>query len=374
MLSNARIKALIGGTGTGKTFLLPLALHWALQNKPNGRFIISSPTYNMMLQNPINYVERWLIGHGVKYRLNKSTMELTIDGMDAVIYFRSAENPKAMQGIHADAILGDEAGLYSREWYDTAVQRLGYTGGTLWLLTTPYSLNWLKSEVYDKADGVNIQVENPTSKDNPYYPKKNIAHAKASLPDWKFRMLFEGVFTKASGLIYPEYETVEPFEIPSSAYRFAGLDFGFNNASAYIEFAEIDGTFYAIQEKKAGNLSEDDLYNLWLKDKRCPIYADPASKQTLEGLRRRGLNIREAKKEVLSGILLVSGMVRSGRVKIFRTLTKTIDELANYQWEMDKTENLIDKPKKENDHIMDAFRYALVTHLPPIKPTIRANY
>jgi PBSX family phage terminase large subunit len=365
----AKIRALIGGTGTGKTFMLPFLLHNAIQEKPDGRFIVSSPTYNMMIQNPINYIERWMQKCGAKYRLNKSTMEMSFEGLDAIVYFRSAENSQGLQGVHADAIFGDEAGLYKREWFDVAIQRLGFTGGTLWLLTTPYSQNWLKSDVYDKwlKGDTTIQVENPKSSDNPHYPQSNIDHAKATLPKWKFDMLFEGIFTKPSGLIYTDYKTCKPFAIPPNAQRFGGLDFGWNNPSAYIEIVELDGIFYVVDEKKSGEMTEEEIYTLWLKDKRFPIYADPASKTTLEGIRRRGANLREAKKDVMAGLLFITGLVKTGKVVFFDTLINTIDELNTYQWAMDRTENLIDKPVKSNDHLMDSLRYGLFSYTKPMK-------
>ena len=38
------------------------------------------------------------------------------------------------------------------------------------------------------------------------------------------------------------------------------------------------------------------------------------------------------------------------------------DELSTYTWMVDKNEQLLDRPTKENDHLIDALRYAIFTY------------
>ncbi len=40
-----------------------------------------------------------------------------------------------------------------------------------------------------------------------------------------------------------------------------------------------------------------------------------------------------------------------------------IQELRGYKWREDKNGNKLDEPVKFRDHLMDAMRYALYTHL-----------
>jgi len=367
--------ALIGGTGSGKTFFLPRWLYVKMYENPGHEWIVSAPTREMLKRNPIKYILSFFDEVGVKYAYNKADLVMEVKGI-AAIYFISAETPHRMQGIHAKGIIGDEAGLFDRLWWDTAVQRIAYKKGQILLLTTPYSQNWVKTEVWDKwmAGDVNYYVENPTSLDNPYYPREEYERAKKQLPDWKFKMLFEGKFTKPAGLIYPEYETVKPFEIPGGWYVFGGVDFGFNNPFAVVWIAEDSesGNFYIFAEFKRSGLTIDDMERV-LKARRCIYYGDPASKEALETLRSRGIDIRPAKKDVLAGISFVQGLFKSGKLKVFKNLRYLIDELNSYQWEMDRTEQLLDKPRKENDHLCDAARYALFTREAdrPAKPVVK---
>ena len=338
---------------------------------------MSAPTIPMLKRNPWKYcLQFWKEILQLNIEVNKTEMVVRIPHFKATIYFISAENPDRMQGIHAKGIVGDEAGLFDRLWWDTAVQRIAYRKGQILLLTTPYAENWLKTEVWDRwiAGDPNFHVENPSSLDNPFYPREEYERAKRQLPDWKFKMLFEGKFTKPAGLIYPEYETVEPFEIPKGWYVFGGVDFGFNNPFAVVWIAEDpdSGTFYVFDEFKRSGLTIDEMEKV-LKKRSCIYYGDPASKEALETLRARGIDIRPAKKDVLAGISFVQGLFKSGRLKVFKNLVYLIDELNSYQWEMDRGENLLDKPRKENDHLLDGLRYSLFTYNAdrPAKPVAR---
>ena len=237
--STSTYTALIGGTGCGKTFFLPRWLYLRMCQFPGEEWIVSAPTREMTKRNPIKYIKRFFDENNIPYNYNKADLVMTLPSL-ATIYFVSAETPDRMQGIHAKGIIGDEAGLFDRLWWDTAVQRIAYRKGQILLTTTPYSQNWLKSEVWDKwiEGDENFYVKNPTSLDNPFYPREEYKRAKERLPDWKFKMLFEGKFTKPAGLIYPDYQTVEPFKIPANWFKFGGVDFGFNNPFAVIWFAE----------------------------------------------------------------------------------------------------------------------------------------
>jgi hypothetical protein len=301
---------------------------------------------------------------GLKHEYNKTEQIFTLPYGIGVIYGISAENPDRMQGIHARGIVGDEAGMFPRLWWDTAIQRVGFHGGQILLTTTPYAENWLKTEVYDPwlaGDG-RIEWVNPRSIDNPYYPRGEYEDARKRLPNWKFKLLYEGQFARPAGLIYPVVEICDPFPLPREWLRVRGLDFGFHNPTAIIDLArDNNGNWYAWREFKAVEMSLPEVARELHGDPQVNTYADPSGKQMLETLRREGLRVYAAGNEVLPGISLVHDFLKTGRLKIFRNLKHTIDELNTYSWEMDRNDNLLDRPRKENDHLMDALRYALFT-------------
>ena len=363
VFSNKQIRAIIGGTGTGKTYTLPRWLYIAMITNPYEEWIVSAPTIQMLKRNPIKYIERFLKENKIPYELNKTDMVLYLKW--GTVYFISAENEERMQGLHPKGIFGDEAGLFPLGWWETALQRIAYKGGFIGLLTTPYSTNWLKTEVWDRwiEGDPNIHIENPRSIDNPFYPREHIERARERLPEWRFKMMFEGKFTKPEGLIYEFYETVKSFEIPKDWNIIIGMDTGYNNPTALIFIAESpQGEFYIFKEWKKSKVLPDDVVKAVGEYKDRVIYADPENAEILAILRRKGLNIRKAKKDVLAGITHIQALFESRKLKIFEDCVKTIDELESYMWEQDKTGEFIDKPRKYNDHLLDALRYALYTY------------
>ncbi len=370
MQAKQKISALIGGTGCGKTFLLPIAIFYKAVEYFNetGRMmevIVLAPTHKMLLRNPLKYIKHTFEELGIAYKLNKSEMTIHFDY--GTIYLISAESYESMQGIHASLVVMDEAGLMAKPVLDTALQRLAFHGGQLLILSTPYGSNhWLKMNIYDAwLDGdENIFVVNPKSADNPFYPLSEIERARKLLPLWKFQMFFEAMFTKPAGLIFEEITYVPRFKIPSNCIYFRGLDFGFNNPNAVVQLAldpNKNDTVYLIGEWKKSKTNIDDL-EVVLKRGTGPIYADPAGKDALETLRRRGLPMNIAKKDVLAGISMLDAMLRGKKLLVFDDLYQIKDELSSYVWQVDRNEQLTDKPTKVNDHLIDALRYAIFTY------------
>ena len=240
-------------------------------------------------------------------------------------------------------------------------------GGQLLILSTPYGSNhWLKTDVYDawlEGDN-NVFVVNPKSEDNPFYPLNWIVRARKMLPMWKFKMFFEAEFTRPAGLIFEEVTTIPRFQLPSNCIYFRGLDFGFNNPNAVVQLAldpNKNDTVYVVGEWRKSQTNIDDL-EIILKRGHGPIYADPAGKDALETLKRRGQPMQVAKKDVLAGISMLDAMFRGKKLLVFDDLYQLRDELSSYVWQVDKHEQLTDKPTKVNDHLIDALRYAIFTY------------
>lgn len=360
--------AIIGGTGVGKTFFLPRYLLFKMQKYPGHKWIVCAPTVQMLRNNPISYIITFFDSIGLRYDFNKSYM--TMQCRFGTIHFISCETPDRMQGVHAKGIICDEAGMVSRLWWETAIQRVTFQKGQILLITTPYSHNWLKTDVYDEflAGNKDFYIENPTCLANPYYPIEEYLRAKKRLPKWKFDMLYRAMFTKVNGLIYENYTTVEPFVIPDNWNIMRSIDFGFNNPLAVVWMAENPNTGekYIFKEHKKSGCDIDQIDELLQKDQysQSITYGDPENQEVMNTLKRRGVRIRNAKKDVMAGILLVNDLLKNKNVKIFSTCKHVIDELNTYQWETDKTGEFIDKPRKYNDHLMDSLRYLLYTSTP----------
>lgn len=358
--SRKPVIAFIGGTGTGKTWL---GARWCIVKalQLGGDHLVISPSLKLMRRTIWKEIKNVLRSWDVEFVKNEADMIITLP--NAQIYGVPADNPDRMEGVHARSAVFDEAGQVDRpSVFETAFRRLRYHKGQMLITTTPYRWNWLK-KLYDRAlkGDPDVELISARTEENPFYPREEIRKAKENMPSWRFRMFYEGVFTKPLGLIYPDYRTVEPFRIPQGWLRIRGLDFGYNHPTAVLWLAKSpEGVWYAYRELKKSELTLDDIYSI-LSQENIPTYADPEMKQGLETLRKRGLDIRPAKKDVLAGISFVQGLFKQNKLLIFSDLSQTVAELSSYSWKLDATDQPLDQPVKENDDLMDALRYALFT-------------
>jgi hypothetical protein len=83
-------------------------------------------------------------------------------------------------------------------------------------------------------------------------------------------------------------------------------------------------------------------------------------------LRARGLWVSPGVNDVLAGIDAVTRLIRSGRLKVMRgRAPNLLRELESYVWEQRDGQPL-DRPRKADDHALDALRYAVMALRPEL--------
>lgn len=355
--------AVIAGTGGGKTFLGPWWLAEQIKEYPSERWMVISPTYKMLQRTTMkelvdDYRGTCLEG---EYKEQKGQYLLPDGG---IIYAGSADRPETLEGVQVRGVWGDEAGQYKRLVWTIIQARIGQKMGKALLTTTPYALNWLYSEFYQRwRDGdPDYDVIQFVSIDNPHYPKEEFARAKRTFNEQLFAMRYLGEFRRMEGLVYSDWKAeniIEPFEIPKDWRLIGGIDFGFHNPFVSLDIAiDSDGVHYVCSEHyRSGMLLKDHGKNL---DGRITYSADPSAKQEIEELKGLGMAIEPANNEVEMGIQKVTELIRDRRLKVFKTCQNLIDEFETYH--RDEKGKII----KENDHALDALRYAVLTKEPAI--------
>jgi len=348
--SQARYVAMIAGTGSGKSWFGPVWLYREIQKYPQGSFLVVSPTYQMfqriVLPRTLEFMNEVTKG---EYHASDRTYYLSTGGR---IYFGSADNPLSLEGVHVHAAWMDEAGQMKREAWDVVLRRVGFYNGRVLITTTPYNLGWLKTEFYDRwrAGDSNYDVIQFASIENPHYPREEFERAKATMPSWKFRMFYLGEFARPENLIYSDFSNdniVEPFDIPPTWRHFAGVDWGYTNPTAVYEESAMD------VEKMIGDIKFEYF--------AC----DPSEPSAIQVWKQKGLPAHAAVNDVLHGINEVSRLIKSKQLRIFRVCYNTIDEINGYMWNAEK-----EVPVKENDHLVDALRYAIMG-LKKNRPNVR---
>lgn len=384
-----RFVAMIAGSGGGKTSFGPLWLYREMHAHP-GEYLAVSPTVAMLNRVLVPAIMSLMGSRGALYAKAEGRIELP---NGSVIFLASAETPERVEGIHASGAWMDEAGQMDALMWETVRRRVAHHQGRILLTTTPYNMGWLKSQVADRAlaGEDEYRVITFSSISNPAYPREEFERAKREMSPDRFAMFYLGEFRRASGLVYPAWSPARmlvdaeslpqhiepppdpwddgpllkrpqsPDGLPASWRRVGGLDLGWHNATAAVLIAEApDGSLYVTREHFAVEtlLAEHaDVLRQW--GDVC-LYADPSARQGLEELRSLGLWVESANNDVLAGIDAVTRAIRADRLRALKGQTPNLlREFESYQWEH-KDDKPLDRPRKVDDHVMDALRYAIM--------------
>ncbi len=178
-----------------------------------------------------------------------------------------------------------------------------------------------------------------------------VAYQVYALGEW-------GVLT---GQIYNNY-VIEEFQHPIDYFDevICGVDFGFENPSAWALIGLKEKTLYIIDEIYKRKLLNPEFIKL-IQDKltlynipRVELVCDYAEPARIEEMRRAGMNVHEAVKNVVEGI----NVVKKYKMIIHPRCVEFSKEISGYRRKQDKNGNNLEEPVKFNDHGLDALRYS----------------
>ena len=204
----------------------------------------------------------------------------------------------------------------------------------------------------------------------------------AALPPHQRAARSEGTPQLGAGAIYPIVESdivVPDMEIPVHWPKCFGFDVGWNRTAAVWgawnrenDIVYLYGEHYRGQAEPSIHAQAIKARGPWI-----PGVIDPASRgraqhdglQMLETYKGLGLDIETADNAREAGIYAVWERLSSGRLKVFQSLNNWRTEFRIYR--RDEKGRVV----KENDHLMDATRYLIMSGLDraKTKPTDTKN-
>jgi hypothetical protein len=345
-------------------------------------FIITVPTYKTWRQATSFHFNQAFEGYG-KHNIQDSTFTLApLPGhkQGRTIYIRSMDNPWSIEGItNCRAIWCDEAGQYKYQAWVNIQGRAAFREADIFITTTPYSLNWLYTELYKpwtQGKMPYADIFQWRSIDNPYFPKAEYERQKAQLDSRTFAMKYEGTFQKMAGLVYEDFDQalnqVDPFGWLRFRERFhiyAGVDWGYSNPFAIaVRLIAKDGSAdYQIDEFLRSYMTQDECVQV-SKDfqRRYEIeqfYCDEEAPDYIAAFNAAGLSaspVKKGKGSVMSGIALHNSRIKTRLHKLVKgKCPATIDEYETYAFPErgDDSENAEENPIDANNHLMSANRY-----------------
>lgn len=320
------------------------------------------------------------------------------------IFMRTQTDPDSIVGIpRLRAAWGDEAGKYSRYFWENIQARAASVDADILLTTSPYSRNWIYTD-YVKPDeqgkGVaGTRLIRAASWENPYHsfhdPVKRQA-ARAKMDPRRFDMLYGGEWGQMAGLVYDCWDDdenlIEAFELPHGTRFVGGIDWGYYPDPFVMKIRAItpDGRQYGISEFVKNRLTITDIVKVAQQKRQVfPIqvfYCDPSQPASIEELNRNGVPAIGAVNEIRLGIDAHYELIKTRRYKEFKgSCPHSMSEREMYHYP-DNDEDEPDRDSKEllpvdrDNHTCDADRYiSVMTYrrdgkLTPKLPGDKKNY
>jgi len=353
-----------GGARSGKTYgTMQVLTIWALQY-PNTRISVVSRSLPHVKRGAFRDFQQ-LLKQGISAAGEMRWTDFTFHFYNgSYIEFFGLEDPDKAHGPGRDVLFINEANFVTKAVYDQLSMR---TTGKRLLDLNPSEFNSWVYHVADDPANVNIHSTYLDNIHNLSRQQIDVIQSYADLPDqYLWQVYGLGQRGASEDLIFRGWELVD--DLPGKGEVIYGLDFGYTNPSALVAVEIYDGQLYAKELIYERGLTKPELNDriaaLGIGQKY--IYADAAEPDSIEELRRMGLNIHPSNKDVWNGII----SVKSRRLFITRDSQNLIFELRNYKWKKDKNDNILEEPIKENDHILDGLRYAVHTYYTKPQPVI----
>lgn len=305
---------------------------------------------------------------------NESRLEVkvkTSEGGESFITLRGWESIETLRGQSYDFIVLDEVSSYRNfweHWQEVIRPTLTDRKGEALFISTPKGFNHFYDLYNLERTDTDYKSFHFSTYDNPHIPREEVDKAKKELTEDRFAQEYLADFRKTEGLVYKEFRreshifTHEPQRIVKTI---AGVDFGFTNPAAIISIQkDDDGRYYVINEWYKRGQTDAQIADYVSALRLNEVYPDPESASGIEELRQRGVNVRDViknKDSIRNGINTVRELFKANRLFIHKDCVNLIWELETYAYPDKKPDhNEEEKPIKENDHALDALRYALM--------------
>lgn len=377
-----------GSVRAGKTVVMSLSFTiWAMETFNGENLIFSGKTIGSLNRNVIKPLMKILKGRGytvIPHR-TENMIEIIKDGKINYFYLFGGKDESSqdlVQGITAAGAFFDEVALMPRSFVNQATARCSVTGSKLWFNCNPagpyhwFKLEWLDNIEQKKAIHIHFTME-----DNPSLAQDVKDRYKRMYSGVFFQRYILGLWVMSEGIIFDNFdekkdvvnfddERYKNLNINQMTRFMVSVDYGTQNPTVFLLWGSFNGVWYCLKEffhsGREGKQLTDSEYSAEMKSftegfKIEMVIVDPSAASFIAQLRKDGFFVRKAKNEVLDGIRNSKTAMIQEKVKFFPGLTNLFREFHSYVWDQKASERGEDKPMKEWDHAIDAFRYFVHT-------------
>lgn len=395
LYSNCRYKVMYGGRGSGKSWAV--ADYLILKSIKNKIRILCAREY----QNSISDSVYRLLKDRIYYFNLQSFFDITLssiinkNGSEFIFkgLARDINAIRSMEGI--DICWVEEAVDVSENSWDILIPTIRKESSEIIVTFNPEDEEDCTYKMFVKNKKLNSVICYVNYPDNKYFPdvlRLEMEDCKANDFD-KYRHIWLGECTNFTGKIYKEYLryknelTLEPIyenniiigcikDNQQIIFKnfwnyYLGLDTGRYTGASLIVVDPEENEYIIDEVYDIDGLVKDISFkiNLMIKNKNIEGKVIDSASQVKREYQSHGLIFQDSNKDVLGSIIKVREKFSKKKLFVLNNCEATIEELKNREWEEKRT-GIVSKPKKENDHIMNAIDYIQTTFLREKQPKI----
>lgn len=410
--SRKKIVLLSGAIGAGKTFPGCVKAFQATQEAPGARVALvrkqlsdlKSSTLNTLLkgdrETPPVIPPEYIVSHNKsEHRIvvkapGGKTSEIIYSGLDKG---RGDRYPKKLGSTEFTDIFIDELEEIDEDDFDYLMGRLRRPKKTpggekipkqIFGATNPGGpAHWAHRRFINPEERPDhVDVFFAKTEDNPFLDDDYVETLKETYTGVMKDRLLEGKWVAAEGQVFqnfdrqvhekdpefflkPEDEWEDEDEPELREYKkfVVGADAGFTNPRALVLIGVTGNDEIHILDEFYRTRTDIDEAIEWLDSLDVTvdrIYHDPSEPSDIEELNKAGYSAEKANNDISSGISHMASKIgntgdQDPRLFVHPSVTNWKNEIASYRYPQDSRMK-DEKPLKENDHLMDATRYALM--------------
>lgn len=372
------LQIFFGGSSSGKSFFITDKIVLDVLNGVN--WLCCRNVGNTIKRSVFNEITKSISSMGVKqfFSINKSDMLITCKLNEKQIMFCGLDDVEKVKSITPangvlERIFIEEATEIKRNAYMQLKKRLRgkseHSKHIIMAFNPILQSHWIYKEFFgnwqdDKTvyEDDKTLIVKTTYKDNMFLTADDRALLEDETDPYFYNVYTLGNWGVLGNVIYKNWRVEDLSDrIPTFDNIYNGLDVGYTNPNAFVKvhLDKENKKIYVFDEYYRAGMQDEDLYYV-AKDfvGNDFVMIDNAANQTIDYLANRGVRAVATVKggeSVNRGIRYIWGF----EIIIDVHCQNFKNEIEQYHWQEDKNGVVLEKPVKQNDHLMDALRYAL---------------
>jgi phage terminase large subunit len=372
------LQIFFGGSSSGKSYFLSDKI--VLDVLDGCNYLCCRNVGSTIKRSVFNEVNKSISNMGLRehFSVNKSDMIITCKLNNRQILFCGLDDPEKVKSITPiegvlERIFIEEATEIRREAYLQLKKRLRgrseHSKHIIMAFNPILKSHWIYKEFFggwqdDKTiyEDEKTLIVKTTYKDNIFLTEDDRKLLEDETDPYFYNVYTLGNWGVLGNVIFKNWRVEDLSDrIPQFDNLYLGLDVGYTNPNAFIKvhFDKENKKIYIIDEYYRAGMQDEDLY--YTATEFCGnqyLMVDNAANKTIQYLASKGVLAVATNKggdSVNRGIRFLWGfeIIIDVRCQNFK------NEIEQYHWQEDKNGVVLEKPVKQNDHLMDALRYAL---------------